>query len=161
MKICVCPGSFDPITVGHLDIISRAAKIFDKVIVTVMVNSAKEAAFSVEERVDFIRRCTADLENVEVDSAQGRLLAEYAKEKGAAAIVKGLRAVSDYEYEFQQALMNKSLNGEVETVFFVTSGENMFLSSSAVKEVSRLGGDIRKFVPSAIHNDIVNRLQLS
>ena len=161
MRICICPGSFDPVTVGHLDIIKRAAKLFDKVIVTVMINSAKTAAFSVEERVDFIKRSTTELKNVEVDCAQNTLLAEYAKKKHATAIVKGLRAVSDYEYEFQQALMNKSLNAEVETVFLVTNGENMFLSSSAVKEVCKLGGDIRAFVPPAIHNDIVERLSLS
>lgn len=158
MRVCICPGSFDPITKGHLDIISRAAKLFDKVIVTVMSNSAKNALFSVEERVDFIRRSTAHLSNVEADSSEDMLLAEYARKKGASAIVKGLRAVSDYEYEFQQALMNKSLNGDIETVFLVTNSENMFLSSSVVKEVSRLGGDIKKFVPPQIHDDIVGKL---
>ena len=158
MKICICPGSFDPITMGHLDIISRAAKLFDKVIVTVMVNSAKKAVFSPGERVEFIRRSTAHLPNVEVEFVEKTLLADYARQKHATAIVKGLRAVSDYEYEFQQALMNKSLNAEVETVFLVTNSENMFLSSSAVKEVCKLGGDIKKFVPPAIHDDIVKRL---
>ncbi len=158
MKICICPGSFDPVTKGHLDIISRAAKLFDKVVVTVMSNSAKSAVFSVEERVDFIKRSTEGMLNVEADSSEDMLLAEYARKKGACAIVKGLRAVSDYEYEFQQALMNKSLNGDVETVFLVTDSENMFLSSSVVKEVSRLGGDIRKFVPPQIHDDIVKKL---
>ena len=157
MRLCVCPGSFDPVTVGHLDIIKRASTLFDKVIVSVMTNAAKTAAFSAEERVEFIRRSTADIENVEVEGVSEILLADYAKEKGAVAIVKGLRAVSDYEYEFQQALMNKSLNAEVETVFLMTDSENMFLSSSAVKEVCKLGGDIRKFVPPAIHDDIVNR----
>ena len=157
MRVCICPGSFDPVTVGHLDIIRRASTLFDKVIVSVMMNSAKTAAFSIEERVAFICRCTADIPNVEVEGVSDILLADYAKEKGAVAIVKGLRAVSDYEYEFQQALMNKSLNAEVETVFLMTDSENMFLSSSAVKEVCKLGGDIRKFVPPAIHDDIVNR----
>lgn len=161
MRICICPGSFDPVTVGHLDIIKRAAKLFDKVIVCVMVNSAKTTAFSVEQRVEFIRRCTTDIPNVTVEGVENTLLADYAKEKNAVAIVKGLRAVSDYEYEFQQALMNKSLNAQVETVFLVTDSENMFLSSSAVKEVCRLGGDITRFVPSAIHDDIVNRLMLN
>ena len=160
MKICICPGSFDPITVGHLDIIKRAAELLDKVIVSVMINSAKAAAFSVEERVDFIRRSTADIPGVEVEGVSDVLLAEYAKQKGAVAIVKGLRAVSDYEYEFQQALMNKSLNADIETGFLMTDSENMFLSSSAVKEVCRLGGSIEKFVPQAIHNDIVKRLKL-
>lgn len=160
MRVCICPGSFDPVTVGHLDIIKRASKLFDKVIVCVMSNTAKNAVFSVEERVDFIRRSITNIDNIEVDGVENRLLAEYAKEKQAVAIVKGLRAVSDYEYEFQQALMNKNLYAEVETVFLTTDGENMYLSSSAVKEVCRLGGDIRKFVPSAIHDDIVNRLTL-
>ena len=160
MRVCICPGSFDPVTVGHLDIIKRASKLFDKVIVCVMSNTAKNAVFSVEERVDFIRRSITDIDNIEVDGVENRLLAEYAKEKQAVAIVKGLRAVSDYEYEFQQALMNKNLYAEVETVFLTTGGENMYLSSSAVKEVCRLGGDIRKFVPPAIHDDIVNRLTL-
>ena len=160
MRVCICPGSFDPVTVGHLDIIKRASKLFDKVIVCVMSNSAKNAVFTVEERVDFIRRSIIGIENIEVEGVENRLLAEYAKEKQAVAIVKGLRALSDYEYEFQQALMNKNLYAEVETVFLTTDSENMYLSSSAVKEVCRLGGDIKKFVPSAIHNDIVNRLTL-
>ena len=160
MRICICPGSFDPITVGHLDIIRRAAKLFDKVIVCVMSNSAKHAAFTVDERIDFIRRSITGIDNNEVDGVENKLLAEYAKEKQAIAIVKGLRAVSDYEYEFQQALMNKNLYAEVETVFLTTDGENMYLSSSAVKEVCKLGGKITKFVPSAIHDDIVNRLTL-
>lgn len=158
MRICICPGSFDPITKGHLDIITRASKLFDKVIVTVMSNSAKNSAFSVEERVDFIKRSTADMPNVEADSSEDMLLAEYARKKGACAIVKGLRAVSDYEYEFQQALMNKSLNGDVETVFLVTDSENMFLSSSVVKEICRFGGDVSQFVPPQIHDDIVGKL---
>jgi pantetheine-phosphate adenylyltransferase len=143
---------------GHIDIISRASKLFDKVIVTVMTNPNKtNAAFSVEERVELLRRSIKDIKNAEVDASMG-LLAEYAKEKGACAIVKGLRAVSDYEYEFQQALMNKTMNCEVETVFLVTGSENMFLSSSVVKEVCSLGGDISPFVPAAIHDDIVKRL---
>ncbi len=159
MRICICPGSFDPVTEGHLDIIRRAAKLFDKVIVTVMVNSNKKNyAFSVDERVDFLKRCTADIPQVEVDSSQGMLLAEYAKKKNACAVVKGLRAMSDYEYEFQQALINQKLNDEIETVFLVTSRENMFLSSSMVKEVCSLGGDVSPFVPETIHEDIVKRL---
>lgn len=158
MRICVCPGSFDPATLGHIDIITRASKLFDKVIVTVMMNPNKKgSAFTVEERVELLRRSTKHIKNVEVDSSTG-LLAEYAKKKGACAIVKGLRAVSDYEYEFQQALMNKQMNNEIETVFLVTDSENMFLSSSVVKEVCRLGGDISAFVPEAIHDDIVERL---
>ena len=160
MRVCICPGSFDPVTVGHLDSLKRASKLCDKVIVCVMSNTAKNAVFTVDERVDFIRRSITNIDNIEVDGVENRLLAEYAKERQAVAIVKGLRAVSDYEYEFQQALMNKNLYAEVETVFLTTDSENMYLSSSAVKEVCRLGGDIQKFVPSAIHDDIVNRLTL-
>ena len=116
-SIAVCPGSFDPITVGHVDIIKRAAKMFDRVIVVVMVNPKKTYSFTPEERVSLVRAATADLENIEVDYSDG-LLAEYAREKGASVIIKGLRAMSDFEYEFQMALANKKLNSEVETVFF-------------------------------------------
>ena len=158
MRICICPGSFDPVTMGHIDIISRASRLFDKVIVAVMANPAKtKSAFSVEERINFIQRSTSHMTNVEADYASG-LLAEYAKKKNACAIVKGLRAVSDFDYEFQQALMNKQMNGDVVTVFLVTDIENLFLSSSAVKQVCELGGDIRPFVPVEIHDDIVKRL---
>lgn len=157
MKIAICPGSFDPVTMGHLDIIERAAAVFDKVIVLVMQNSAKQqSVFTIEERMDFIRRCTKELSNITIDTYEG-LLVNYAREKGAVAIVKGLRAVSDYDYEFQQALTNKRINPEVETVFLTANAKNMFLSSSIVKEVCRLGGDISSFVPDVIHDDIYNR----
>lgn len=159
MKIAICPGSFDPVTKGHLDVITRSAKMFDKVIVVVMVNYHKpERAFSFEERVDLLKRCTANLHNVEVD-LYGGLLAEYAKIHHAVAIVKGLRAVSDFENEFQQALTNKKLNPEVETVFVTASAENMFLSSSVVKQVCEFGGDISDFVPVEIRDDIIRRLK--
>ena len=133
MRTVICPGSFDPVTLGHLDIITRSSKIFDKVIVLVMTNYKKQNSYSFtsDERVEMIRECTKNLKNVEVDSYDG-LLAEYAKQIGAVAIVKGLRAVSDFEYEFQQALINKELNNEVETVFITTRAENMYLSSSVV-----------------------------
>ena len=158
MKIAVCPGSFDPVTYGHLDVISRATKLFDKVIVVVMDNYRKrQKAFTAEERVDMIKRCVSDLENVEVESYDG-LLAEYTKQKGAIAIVKGLRAVSDFEDEFQQALTNRKLNGDVETIFITASAESMFLSSSLVKQVCEFGGDISEFVPAQIREDIVRRL---
>lgn len=152
MKIALCPGSFDPVTLGHLDIIERASELFDKVIVLVMGNSAKNCVFTIEERIELIKKCT-DKPNIEVDTYSG-LLVDYAKAKGAAAIVKGLRAVSDFDYEFQQALINKSLYPEVETVFLTAKGENMFLSSSMVKEVCSLNGDITPYVPSEIANDI-------
>lgn len=157
-KTVVCPGSFDPLTIGHLDIIKRSAKIFDKVIVVVMRNYNKNVgSFTTEERIDFIKRCTKDIPNVEVDTYAG-LLAEYVRKKGASAVVKGLRAISDYDDEFRQALTNQKLNPEMETIFMVSNSEHMFLSSSVVKEVCKLGGDITDFVPAEICDDIINRL---
>ena len=159
MKTVICPGSFDPVTNGHLDIISRSAALFDTVIVVVMKNpSKKNFCFSPEERADLIRRCTKEFTNVEVDTYEG-LLAEYAREKGAVAVVKGLRAVSDFEYEFQQAQMNKKLNNELETVFINTRVENLYLSSSVVKQICELGGDISDFVPEQIRDIIVKRIK--
>lgn len=157
-KTVVCPGSFDPLTIGHLDIITRSSKIFDKVIVVVMRNFNKDVgSFTTEERVDFIKRCTKDLPNVTVDTYAG-LLADYVREKGASAVVKGLRAISDYDDEFRQALTNQKLNPEMETIFMVSNSEHMFLSSSVVKEVCKLGGDITDFVPAEICDDIIKRL---
>ncbi len=157
-KTVVCPGSFDPLTIGHLDIITRSAKLFDKVIVVVMRNPNKNVgSFTTEERVDFIKRCTKDLENVFVDSYAG-LLADYVREKGASAVVKGLRAISDYDDEFRQALTNQKLNPEMETIFMVSNSEHMFLSSSVVKQVCSLGGDVSTFIPAEICDDIVKRL---
>lgn len=157
-KTVVCPGSFDPLTIGHLDIITRSSKIFDKVIVVVMRNLNKDVgSFTTEERVEFIKRCTKDLPNVTVDTYAG-LLADYVREKGASAVVKGLRAISDYDDEFRQALTNQKLNPEMETIFMVSNSEHMFLSSSVVKQVCRLGGDIKEFVPAEICDDIIKRL---
>lgn len=156
MRIAVCPGSFDPVTLGHLDIIIRACKIFDKVIVVVPLNPEKHASFTVEERMDMLRKTTDGL-NVEIDSVHG-LLADYARLKGANAIIKGLRAMTDFEYEFQMALTNKKLNPELETMFLATSSENMFLSSSMVKQVAGFGGDISHFVPQCILETIKERL---
>ncbi|MBE6804421.1 MAG: pantetheine-phosphate adenylyltransferase [Clostridia bacterium] len=159
MKTVICPGSFDPVTNGHLDIIRRSSKLFDKVIVVVMKNPSKtNFCFTPEERADLICRCIKDFPNVEVDIYEG-LLAEYAREKGAVAVVKGLRAVSDFEYEFQQAQMNKKLNENLETVFINTRVENLYLSSSAVKQICELGGDISDFVPQEIRDDIVKRIK--
>ena len=159
-SLAVCPGSFDPITVGHVNIISRAAKLFDRVIVVVMVNSQKKSSgmFTPEERLDFIKRSVEHIPNVEVDYYSG-LLADYVTEKGAVAIVKGLRVLSDYEDEFKQALINKKLAQNVETIFLVTETEYMFLSSSIVKEVGSLGGDISDFVPMEIKEDIIKRIR--
>lgn len=156
MKIGICPGSFDPVTLGHMDIITRACRIFDKVIVAVPINPDKHFSFTVEERMDMLRTVTAGM-GVEVDSVGG-LLVDYAREKGATAIVKGLRAVSDYDYEFQMALANKQLNPEVETMFLPMRVENMFLSSSLVKQVAGFGGDISHFVPECLLERINERL---
>lgn len=157
MKVAICPGSFDPVTKGHLDIIHRASQLFDKVIVLVVVNPDKTPSFSVEERMELILKVTAGMENVVVDCYDG-LLANYAKEKNACAIVKGLRAVSDFEYEFQMALTNRKLNPNMETVFLNTAAENMYLSSSMVKQIARFGGEISSFIPSEILNDVELRL---
>lgn len=160
MRRAIYPGSFDPATLGHLDIITRAAKLFDEVIVVVMMNVKKKNmyAFSVEERVEFLERCTKNLGNVRVDSYNG-LLAEYAKKVDAVAVVKGLRAVSDFEDEFQQSLTNKKLNPQLETVFLTADADSMFLSSSVVKQVCSLGGDIDDFVPCEIREDIITKLR--
>lgn len=157
MRTALCPGSFDPVTLGHMDIINRARKIFDRVIVAVLVNPAKHTAFTLDERIELLKRCTAGMDDVEVVGFDG-LIADYARERKATAIVKGLRAMSDFEYEFQMALFNKKLNPELETVYLNTTAENMFLSSSGVKQVACFGGDISHFVPECILNEIKRRL---
>lgn len=158
-RIAVYPGSFDPVTNGHTDIIRRAARLFDKVIVLVSVNAIKSPSFSTVERVKLISKVVEqlDLENVVVDLWDG-LLVDYIKQVKAIAIIKGLRAVSDFEYEFQMALANKMLYEEAETVFLTTSSENMYLSSSVVKQIASFGGDISHFVPECILQDIIDRL---
>ena len=156
--IAICPGSFDPVTFGHLDIITRAAGMFNKVIVVVAGNASKNCSFSPEERVSMIKKCIVGLDNVEVDHFGG-LLADYAAQKSATAIVKGLRAMSDFEYEFQMALTNKKLNPNVETVFLTTAAQNMYLSSSMVKQIASMGGDISSFVPEIIRQDIIDRIK--
>lgn len=157
MSLAICPGSFDPITLGHIDVIKRAARLFDRVVVVVMVNVDKTPNFTVDERVDFLRRSTKDLQNVSVDKYTG-LLADYAVEKQASAVVKGLRAITDFEYEFQMALTNMRLAPGVETVFLPTRIGNMFLSSSMVRQVARYGGDISGFVPACVAEDIAKKL---
>lgn len=148
-SIAVCPGSFDPITNGHLDIIQRGAKIFDKVYVVVLSNSSKKPLFSVEERKELIREVTTHLPNVEVDSYNG-LLVDYAKERDAKAILRGLRAVSDFEYEMQITSMNRVLDENLETFFMMTNSQYSFLSSSIVKEVAKYEADISDLVPPAV-----------
>lgn len=159
MKTAICPGSFDPVTKGHIDVIQRAAKLFDHVVVTVMDNFYKtNYYFSASERVELLQRCLVHLPNVEV-APYGGLLADFARQKGAAAVVKGLRAVSDFDVEFQQALANRRLNPDFETVFVTASAENMFLSSGVVKQVCEFGGDISEFVPAAVCEDIIKRIR--
>lgn len=156
-KTVICPGSFDPVTLGHLDIITRASKMFDRVIVAVLVNALKSPTFSIEERIELLSEATAGLDNVEIVGFEG-LLAEYCRNRGVDAIVKGLRAVSDFEYEFQMAIANKKLNSQLETIFLTADADSTYLSSSMVREIGSMGGDISNFVPACVHDRIVKRL---
>lgn len=160
MKTAICPGSFDPVTNGHLDVIERASKIFDEVYVVVMTNYQKigSTTFTEAERVDLIERSIGHLPNVKVDTYSG-LLADYAAEHDIHIIVKGLRAVSDFENEFQQSIANKHINNSLETVFLPSSENHMFLSSSFIKQIGQLGGDISDFVPEPVRDDIIKRLR--
>ena len=145
---CVCPGSFDPVTNGHLDVLARASRLYDEVTVAVLVNPGKAGLFEVPERIEMLREVTAELGNVRVDSFEG-LLVDYCRERGIPVVVKGLRAVSDFDYELQMAQMNHRLTG-LETFFVATNPEYSFLSSSLVKEVARWGGDVGGLVPDAV-----------
>jgi pantetheine-phosphate adenylyltransferase len=156
--VAIYPGSFDPVTNGHLDIIERGAGIFDKVIVGVLLNASKNPLFSLEERLDMLRRVTTRWQNVEIDSFDGLLVA-YATAKGARVILRGIRAVTDFEYEFQMALMNRRMAPRVETVFMVPAEAYSFLSSSLVKEVSALGGSVSGLVPTLVENHLLERIQ--
>ena len=145
----VYPGSFDPVTYGHLDIIERSAKKVERLIVAVLNNPSKKSTFSLEERIDLLKEVTKDYPNVEIDSFSG-LLTDYATKKNCTTMIRGLRAVSDFEYEMQMALVNKKINNDIETFFMASSSEYAYLSSSIVKEVSMLGGNISCFVPKVI-----------
>lgn len=158
MKIAIYPGSFDPVTSGHLNIIRRAANIFDKLIVCVMVNAGKSPLFDRDERVEFIRRVTQDIPNVEVESST-ELLAEYARRKGSCVIVKGLRAGSDFENEFQMALINHKINPDLDTMFLTAEHQYMYLSSSTVKELANYDVDLADFLPEQIIDDFKKRVQ--
>ena len=157
MSLAICPGSFDPITLGHLNIIRRSAQIFDKVIVCIMFNSTKTMPmFTIDERVEMVQKVVKRFSNVEVATSDG-LLAEYAKQFDKPVIVKGLRAASDFEYEFQMNLINKKINPELETMFLTASEKYTFLSSSVVKEMASYGADLTEFVPCEIIDDVMER----
>ena len=158
MKIAIYPGSFDPVTSGHLNIIRRAAKIFDKLVVCVMVNAGKNPMFSLEERVELISRVTRDIANVEVDCSN-ELLANYAKRRGIGVIVKGLRAGSDFENEFQMAPINHKINPELDTMFLTAESQYMYLSSSTVKELGSYGVDLSDFLPEEIIPDFERKIR--
>ncbi|MCI8520100.1 MAG: pantetheine-phosphate adenylyltransferase [Clostridia bacterium] len=158
MRIAVYPGSFDPITNGHLDIIERASRLYDRLVVGVLSNGNKNPLFSAEERVEMIRRVTVHLNNVEVDTFTG-LLVDFAKSKNATVIVKGLRTVADFEYEFQMALLNKALNPEYETMFMMTNTKYSYISSSMVKELAGFRGNLTGLVPSEIIGQIKEKYE--
>lgn len=158
-KIAVYPGSFDPITNGHLDIIQRSSEIFDKVIVAVLENPEKKSyLFNTQEKVELIKKVTSHIDNIEVESFQG-LLVNFANQKKANLIIRGLRAISDFEYEFQMTLMNRKLDPDIETIFLMTKTEYSYLSSSIVKQVANYGGCIKDLVPDKIINDIYGKIK--
>ncbi len=160
MRTVIYPGSFDPLTNGHLDVIQRATKLFDRVIVAVAKNESKNPLFTLEERLELVERAVKHLPNVEADCFDG-LLVDYVQRQSAQAIIRGLRAVSDFEFEFQLALMNRKLNENVETIFMMPKDTYVFLSSRIVKEIARLGGDVSSFVPAHVQKALVGTLMVS
>jgi pantetheine-phosphate adenylyltransferase len=158
-RIAIYPGSFDPVTNGHLDIIKRGLRLFDKIIVTILHNPQKKTLFSLAERIALLETCLADCDNVEVASYDG-LLVDYAEQRHAQAILRGMRAVSDFEYEFQLALMNRKLKKEIQTVFLMTGLRWIFTSSSIIKEAAQFGGDIDDMVPAEVSHKLMEKLGL-
>jgi pantetheine-phosphate adenylyltransferase len=158
MSIAIYPGSFDPVTLGHLNILKRASRIFEKVYVCVMVNSGKQPVLTLEQRLEYLRLTTGRFPNVIVDSSD-KLLVDYAKEKGAKVIVKGMRAVSDFDWEFQMALANSKIAPDIDTMFLMASQKYMYLSSTIVKEMARYGVDLSEFIPREIIDDFVNQIR--
>ena len=156
-RIAIYPGSFDPVTNGHLDILERGLYIFDHVIMAILINPTKKSLFTVDERVDILKECTKDIENVEIDTFDG-LLVDYANSCNAAAILRGMRAVSDFEYEFQLALMNRRFNRDIQTVFLMTGLRWIYTSSSIIKEAARFNGDISGMVPSFVVKKIKEKM---
>ena len=156
MKIAVCPGSFDPVTNGHVDIFERASSMYDRLIIAVFRNPGKNPLFNMEDRVRLLKEATKHIPNVEIDSFSG-LLTDFVLQKNSRIIVRGLRALSDFEYEFQRALLIKCVRPEIETVFMMTSSEYSFVSSSGIKELAQFGGDISKLVPPMLHDEITQR----
>ena len=152
-RLAIYPGSFDPVTNGHLDIIERGLKLFDRIIVAVLINPYKQPLFTVEERLDLLRKSLAQFPNVEVNTSEG-LLVDYAVQNGAEAILRGMRAVSDFEHEFQMALMNRRLNRKIETVFLMTGLRWIFTSSSIIKEAASFGGQVKELVPEVVYEKL-------
>lgn len=158
MRTAVYPGSFDPITMGHMNIIERAAKVFDEVIIAVLVNSSKKPLFTIQERVEMIKQATSKIPHVKVETFSG-LLVKYLEEKNINVIIKGLRAVTDFEYEYSMALMNKKLNHNIETFFMITEDKYAFLSSSKIKEIYRLGGRAPELLPDNIERILIGKIE--
>lgn len=156
MRVAIYPGSFDPVTMGHMDIIIRASKLFDKVIVATLVNKDKSTLFTADERVNLLEKSLVGFKNIEVANFDG-LLVDYAKKIKATTIIRGLRAVTDFEYELQLALVNKKLCKDIETVFLTTSPENIYISSSMVKQIASFNGDVSSFVPKEILKDLMRK----
>ncbi len=157
-RIAVYPGSFDPVTNGHLDVIERSLKIFDKVIVAVGDNPEKKPLFTTDERTEMLKSSTKNMKNLEIDSFNGLML-DYVKKKGSNILIRGLRAISDFEFEFQRALMNRKVNGDIETVFIMTKGSYVFLDSSIIKEMSMFGGCVKDLVPDMVEKKLKERFQ--